>query len=146
MTKPIIAAVDPRRDDLAPAALAAQLARVLEAPVVLAAAYPVTLSIENLHPEYARALGRVADGGLDRLATQLDEPGITVRQAAVPSTGSPARALHALARDEHAQLLVIGSSVPCAGAHGGVPGARGPQRIQIDNREPVALAERRTRR
>jgi nucleotide-binding universal stress UspA family protein len=110
MTKPIIAAVDPRREDVAPAALALQLARVLEAPLMLAAAYPVDLAIDNLYPEYARALGRVADAGLDRLAAQLEQLGVTLQTKAVPSSGSPARALHRLARDEDAQMLVIGSS------------------------------------
>jgi hypothetical protein len=48
MSKPIIAAVDPRQDDVAPAALAALLCRLTGAPLIVAAAYPVDLSVDNL--------------------------------------------------------------------------------------------------
>jgi nucleotide-binding universal stress UspA family protein len=110
MTKPIIVAVDSSREDVAPAALGVVLARLLEAPLVLAAAYPVDLSVDNLYPEYAGALGRAADGAVDRVAGRLAAPDVTVTTTAVQTDGSPARALHQLAREEDAQLLVIGSS------------------------------------
>jgi nucleotide-binding universal stress UspA family protein len=110
VTQPIIAAVDPQREDVAPAALGALLARVLGAPLVLAAAYSVDLSIDNLHPEYACALGREADRAVERVAALVDDSGISLTTMAVPNGSSPARALHALAEREGAQLLVTGSS------------------------------------
>jgi hypothetical protein len=76
MSKPIIAAVDPRREDVAPAALGALLARVTGAPVILAAAYPVDLSIDNLHPDYARTLRLDTERALRRVATAADRAGI----------------------------------------------------------------------
>jgi hypothetical protein len=58
MSKPIIAAIDPLREDVAPAALGLLLARLTAAPLVLAAAYPVDLYVDSLYPEYARASRR----------------------------------------------------------------------------------------
>jgi nucleotide-binding universal stress UspA family protein len=110
MTKPIIVAADVRREDIAPARLGMALARLLDAPVVLATAYPVDLAIENLYPEYAVGLGRAADRAVELLARSAREPAIVLTTTAVPTGGSPARALHELAEREGAQLLVIGSS------------------------------------
>ena len=86
------------------------LAHVLDAPLVVAAVYSVDLSIDNLYPEYARALGREAERAVDRVAALIDDAGISVTTTAVPDGTAPARALCALARREDAQLLVIGSS------------------------------------
>jgi len=55
MSKPIIAAVDPLREDIAPAALGLLLARLTAAPLVLAAAYSVDRYADSLYPEDARA-------------------------------------------------------------------------------------------
>lgn len=110
VSKPIIAAVDPRREDVAPAALGAMLAQVLDARLVLAAVYAVDLSIDNLYPEYARTLGRDADRAVDRVAALIGDTGIPVSTTAIADGSSPARALRALAEREDAQLLVIGSS------------------------------------
>jgi nucleotide-binding universal stress UspA family protein len=108
VTEPIIVAVDPRHEDAAPAALGAMFAQLFDAPLVLAATYAVDLTIENLHPAYARALGDRADDAVQRVAALVgDVPATTT---AVPDGTSPARALHALAEREGAQLLVIGSS------------------------------------
>jgi nucleotide-binding universal stress UspA family protein len=101
MPKPIIAAVDPRGNDSSAAALGATLARAIRAPLIVAGAYPVDRAIDDLYPEYARALRLDAERSLRRA-------GATV--AAVASLGSPARALHELAEREHAQMLVIGAS------------------------------------
>jgi nucleotide-binding universal stress UspA family protein len=110
MTKPIIVAADVRREDIAPARFGMALGRILDAPVVLATAYPVTLSIQNLYPEYAVGLGRAADRAVELLARRVYEPDAALTTAAVETAGSPARALHELAEREDAQLLVIGSS------------------------------------
>lgn len=110
MPKPIIAAIDPRREDVAPAALGALLARLTGAPLVLAAAYPVDLAVDNLHPEYARTLRLETEQALCRVATATEAAGVPVRTTAVPADDSPARALHEFAEDADAKLLVIGSS------------------------------------
>jgi nucleotide-binding universal stress UspA family protein len=119
---PIIAAVDPRREDVAPAALGLLLARALDAPLVLAAAYPLDLAIDNLYPEYARALGRDASYALERVATALAATDVELSTTALEVSGSPARALHELAVAAGAQLLVIGSSDRGAAGRG-FPGA-----------------------
>src|SRR3712207_4887614 len=110
VTEPIIAAVDPRHQDVAPAALGAMFARHLGAPLVLATAYTVDLSTSNLHPAHAPARGRRAERAIERVAALLDDAGISVTTTAVADGRSPARALQALAERERAQLLVIGSS------------------------------------
>jgi nucleotide-binding universal stress UspA family protein len=105
MPQPIIAAVDPRRADRAPAALGAQLSRLTGAPLLLAATYPLDRSVDSLYPEYARSLRLDAERALQRIAA-----GTSAETVALPATGSPAHALHELAEREHASLLVIGSS------------------------------------
>jgi nucleotide-binding universal stress UspA family protein len=105
MSEPIIAAVDPRRADRAPAALGALLSRMTGAPLLLAATYPLDRSVDSLYPEYARSLRLDAERALHRIAADLD-----VETVALPADGSPAHALHDLAEREHASLLVIGSS------------------------------------
>lgn len=110
MTKPIIVAVDPRREDMAPAALGTRFARILRAPLLLAAAYPVDLPVDSLFPEYARSMELETEWALERVADRLRDPSVTIRTVALPVSGSPARVLQALAEREEAQLLVIGSS------------------------------------
>jgi nucleotide-binding universal stress UspA family protein len=105
MSEPIIAAVDPRRADRAPAALGALLSRLTGAPLLLAATYPLDRSVDSLYPEYARSLRLDAERALRRIAADTD-----AETVAVPADGSPARALHDLAERERASLLVIGSS------------------------------------
>jgi nucleotide-binding universal stress UspA family protein len=110
MTKPIIVAVDPRHEDVAPAALGTLFARLLRAPLVLAAAYPVDLPVDSMFPEYARSIEHETEWALERVADRLHESGVAIRTMALPVSGSPARVLQALAEREEAQLLVIGSS------------------------------------
>jgi nucleotide-binding universal stress UspA family protein len=105
MSEPIIAAVDPRRLDRAPAALGALLSRLTGAPLLLAATYPLDRSVDSLYPEYARSLRLDAERALRRIAAGFD-----AETVALPADGSPAHALHDLAEREHASLLVIGSS------------------------------------
>ena len=113
MSRPIIAAVDPLSEDVAPAALGLLLARLTAAPLVLAAAYPVELYVDSLYPEYARASRRDAEEAMNRVrdltehAAGASTPVTTVLTAAA---GLPARALHDLAEGEAASLVVIGSS------------------------------------
>jgi nucleotide-binding universal stress UspA family protein len=108
VTEPIIVAVDPRHEDVAPAALGAMFAQLFDAPLVLAATYAVDLSIENLHPAYASALGDRAHDAVERVAASVGD--IPVTTTALANGSSPARALHALAEREAARLLVIGPS------------------------------------
>ena len=110
MSKPLVAAVDPRREDVAPAALGAMLARLTGAPLVLAASYPVDLSVDNLHPEYARTLRLDTERALRRVAATVEAAGVPVTTTVVAADGSPARALHEFAEDAGARLLVLGSS------------------------------------
>jgi nucleotide-binding universal stress UspA family protein len=110
MSKPIIAAIDPRREDVAPAALGALLSRLTGAPLVLAGAYSVDLSVDNAYPDYTRALRLDTERALSRIAAAAEAAGVPVRTTAVPAEGSPARALHEFAEDADAKVLVIGSS------------------------------------
>jgi nucleotide-binding universal stress UspA family protein len=110
MSKPIIAAVDPRREDVAPAALGVLLARLTGAPLVIASTYSVDLAVDNLHPEYARTMRLDTERALRPVAAAAEAAGVPVRTTAVPADDSPARALHEFAEDADAKLLVIGSS------------------------------------
>lgn len=111
MSKPIIAALDPHREDIAPAALGMVLARLTGEPLVLAAAYHADPRVDTLYPEYARTMVRGAAEALARAAAQIrGATDISVTTIALPSSGSPARVLHELAEHENAGALVIGSS------------------------------------
>ena len=113
MLKPIIAAVDPLREDVAPAALGLLLARLTAAPLVLAAAYPVDVYVDSLYPEYARASLAHAEKAVNRVRDLVEQaPGASapVTTMMTPAAGFPARALHDLAEREDASLIVIGSS------------------------------------
>jgi nucleotide-binding universal stress UspA family protein len=113
MPKPIIAAVDPLREDVAPAALGLLLARLTSAPLVLAAAYAVDLYVDSLYPEYARNSRQTAEEAMRRVGALVEQtPGapVSVATAVTPTAGIPARALHGLASREEAAMIVIGSS------------------------------------
>ena len=112
MSKPVIAAIDVRHEDVAPAALGAMLARLLGEPLIVVTAYPVALSIDNLIPDYADALAREARKTADRVAQAVDgaRSGVSVTGMAVDAPGSIAKTLHSLAEREDASVLVLGSS------------------------------------
>jgi nucleotide-binding universal stress UspA family protein len=111
MTRPIIAALDPRCEDIAPAALGVMLARVTGAPLVLAAACRVDPPVNDRYPQHARALLREAEAVLKRAAKQVREVAdLALTTIGVPSSGSSARELHALAELQDAGVLVLGSS------------------------------------
>jgi nucleotide-binding universal stress UspA family protein len=111
--KPIIATVDPLREDVAPAALGLLLARLTAAPLVLAAAYRIDLYVDSSHPEYASASRRDAERATSRVADLAARaPGgpAAVTTTVTPDVGSATRALHDLAEREEASLVVIGSA------------------------------------
>jgi nucleotide-binding universal stress UspA family protein len=113
MEKPVIAAVDPLREDVAPAALGLLLARLTGAPLVLAAAYRIDVYVDTSYPEYASASRRDAEQAMSRIADLVARaPGAptAVTTTVTPAVGSATRALHDLAEREHARLVAIGSS------------------------------------
>jgi nucleotide-binding universal stress UspA family protein len=113
MHQPVIALVDPLRDDIAPVALGLMLARLTSAPLLLAGAYPVDLHVDGVYPELTRAFGADAEQGMSRFGTLVEHapgPRVPVATKVVASTGFPARALHDLAEHQEASLLVLGSS------------------------------------
>ena len=113
MPRPIVAAIDPRREDVAPAALGAQLARLTGARLVLAAAYRVDGAADAVYREYGRALRAEVEQALEHARVLLaDGPGmpLPISATAVHWDQSPALALHELAVRERAGALVLGSS------------------------------------
>ena len=113
MHQPVIAAVDPLREDTAPAALGLMLARLTWAPLLLAGAYPVDLHVDGVYPELTRAFRADAEAAMRRFGTLVESaPGarVPVATTVVPSAGFPARALHDLAVQEGASIVVLGSS------------------------------------
>jgi nucleotide-binding universal stress UspA family protein len=113
MAKPVIAAVDPLREDVGPAALGLLLARLTAAPLVLAAAYRTDVYVDSSYPEYASASRRDAEHAMHRVADLVARaPGspAAVTTTVTPAVGSATRALHDLAEREHARLVAIGSS------------------------------------
>jgi nucleotide-binding universal stress UspA family protein len=113
VSKPIIAAVDPLREDVAPAALGLLLARLTSAPLLLAAAYPVDVYVDSLYPEYARHSRRNAEEAMRRVCGLIEQTSATpvpITTDVTPTVGAPAQALHELAGREEAAMMVIGSS------------------------------------
>jgi nucleotide-binding universal stress UspA family protein len=113
MANPIIAAVDPLREDVAPAALVLLLARLTASPLVLAAAYRIDIYVDSSYPEYASVSRRDAEHAMSRVADLVARaPGepVAATTAVTPAVGSATRALHDLAEREQARLVAIGSS------------------------------------
>src|SRR5262245_211299 len=108
MQQLVVAGVDPLREDTAPAALGLMLARLTRAPLLLAGAYPV-----DLHVDGVDSLRAHAEAAVRRVGTLVESaPGtrVPVTTTVVPSAGFPARALHDLAEQEGAGIVVLGSS------------------------------------
>src|SRR3954451_22633553 len=106
MTAPIIAAYEPFPDDRAPVVLALAAARLTGAPVLAAAVYPWPISVHANGPPLpgepdSQAILR---GAVRRLHEDLDVETRIVIDLSVP------HGLHALARDEAASLIVVGST------------------------------------
>jgi nucleotide-binding universal stress UspA family protein len=113
MQQPVIAAVDPLRDDIAPAALGLMLARLTRAPLLLAGAYPVDLQVDSVYPELTSAFRADAEEAMRRIGALVEQargPRVPVTTTVAPFVGFPARALHDLAERDEASLVVLGSS------------------------------------
>jgi nucleotide-binding universal stress UspA family protein len=105
MAKPVIVGVDPREPDAAPVLVGAAFARLTGAPLIVAASY--------LHDEITNAVsgGRVERELRDDAARVLGElAGDLHAERLVIAGPSGARALHDVAADRDAGLLVVGSS------------------------------------
>jgi nucleotide-binding universal stress UspA family protein len=105
MPAPIIAAYEPLAEDRAPVALATALAAPTGAPVIAVTVYPWSMTdgwtqIYAYDPE----LPEVVQGALERLH---DDLGVETRM--VTGVSVPA-ALHALASELHAGVIVVGST------------------------------------
>ena len=110
MSQPVLAAIDPASEDIAPASLGLMLARLTSTSLLLASAYPV----DSASPDHTAARREDAEASIGRIAALVEhaaDDGIAVQTALVPSSGSPAHALHELAEREEAGMLVIGSSL-----------------------------------
>jgi nucleotide-binding universal stress UspA family protein len=139
--RPIIVALDPRRHDLAPAALGVMIARLHRAPVVLAGAYLVDADVDRTYPAYAHADRRDTERAMRHVATLLaDVPGepVPCATAALPAAHSIAQALNDLAEREGAHMLVVGSSRRELAAHR-LPSSLA-DRLIAGARCPVAVA------
>jgi nucleotide-binding universal stress UspA family protein len=120
---PVIAAIDPHRDDWSAASLGLLLARLAGAPLLLASVYTVP------HVEDAEARRDEALAGIEQVRRRLiDEadPAVQVSSTVLADQSSPARALHTLAERRNAAMIVVGSS------------ARGP----IGRMHPGAVTDR----
>jgi nucleotide-binding universal stress UspA family protein len=113
LEKPIIAALDPHRDDWSAAALGLLLARITGAPLVLASAYTVDPAVDRLSPESVEAMRAEALASVEGVrARVLQRPGppVHVTSTVIADEASPARAIHRLAERRDAAMLVVGSS------------------------------------
>ena len=120
-------------------ALASRLAKGTPADIVLARAYPYDDASSHLGDSSRRHdLREDAQQTLDRLRDRIQAPGhISTRTIPDPS---PARALHTLAVQERASLIVIGSSH--RGAVGRVFAGTTAERLLHGAPCPVAVAPR----
>jgi nucleotide-binding universal stress UspA family protein len=117
MSKSVLVGYDPREHDRAPVQFAVAVARFTAAPLVVACVeagagvIPVSAG-QSLPYAVTQTDGDlVADCSetIDEIAASLENEGIPVACRRLRST-SAARALHELAEDEDAGLLVVGSS------------------------------------
>jgi nucleotide-binding universal stress UspA family protein len=117
MPRPIIVGHDPKSDDRAAVRLGVQVARFTHAPLIIVSVHsgpvPVALSAGQTlpYPVGTMDVDLVEDGtpALDQIAGELEAEGVTVETRPLLGT-SAARALHEVAGEEHAALLVIGTS------------------------------------
>jgi nucleotide-binding universal stress UspA family protein len=108
MTRPILAAYDPKSKDAGPVELALAAARFYDAPVIVVAACatPVTAAYpmpaeEDLLPYNEQAL--------ETLEGELETGGVAVEYRTMRGQSAPA-VLHHVAEAEDAQLLTVGST------------------------------------
>lgn len=111
--RPVIAALDPHREDWDAARLGLLLARATGAPLLLASAYVVDAATARVSPQYVEGLRSAALASVervrDRVAAGVGAP-VEVSSTVIADEGSPARAIHRLAARRDAAMLVIGSS------------------------------------
>jgi nucleotide-binding universal stress UspA family protein len=137
MPATIVVGVDdsPRSEDAI--ALARALAEAAGANVLAVCAFPYDDRPEaHFNPAMRPALQELADATLERLCEPLTDDA-RVRRLAVGDV-SPARALERVARDEHAALIVVGSSH--AGRHARLHPGSTAQRLLHGAPCAVALA------
>jgi nucleotide-binding universal stress UspA family protein len=110
--RPVIAALDPHREDWGAARLGLLLARATGAPLLLASAYVVDAATAQVSPTYVDDLRTAALASVERVRARVSaEIGAPVEvSSTVIAEGSPARAIHRLAARRDAAMLVIGSS------------------------------------
>jgi nucleotide-binding universal stress UspA family protein len=134
MPAPIVAAYDPFAEDRAPVELALAAAELTGAGVVAAAVF-VSPSVGGLMVDpymLSDDLQEMIDASLDRLRDDLPVETRLVLDTSVP------RALHTLARDEEAGLIVVGSTA--RGSAGRVLPGSTAERLLHGAPCPVALA------
>ena len=98
--QPVIAALDPHRDDWSAASLGLLLAHVTGAPLLLVSAYG-----EGVRDEALAAIEQVRR----RVLAQAG-PGVRVSSTVIADDAGPARAIHRLAERRDAAIIVVGSS------------------------------------
>jgi nucleotide-binding universal stress UspA family protein len=107
MAKPILVGIDPGRDDPSPPALAGALSRATGAPIVVIAAFPWGLPAGRGYSTPPAEAPTEVREALDRAAQALTGFDVTTKAA---YNTSPARALHVVAEDLDAGLIVVGST------------------------------------
>jgi len=139
MTRPILAAYDPKSKDPGPARLALAAAQFSGAPVIVVAACanPVTAAYpmpaeEDLLP--------ASDEALEALQAELETDGVAVEYRMVPGQSAPS-VLHRAAEQEDAQLLVVGST--SRGAVGRVFPGSTAERLMHGAPCPIAVVPHR---
>jgi nucleotide-binding universal stress UspA family protein len=138
MTRPVLAAFDPKSQDPAPARFALAAARFAGAPAAVvsvcalpvAAGYPIPAE-EDLGPD--------AQEALEALRHELDVAGAVADFRMVRGRSAPSE-LHRLAEDEDAMLLVVGSTE--RGAAGRVFPGSTAERLMHGAPCPIAVVPR----
>ena len=133
----IIVGIDGRDQKTDALALGTDLARLGGGRLLVTYVYPWSPSSVRLGAAYARTLREDAEQLL-RDATQ-DLDGVDAETRAVPDLSTP-RALHHLAEEEHADLIVVGS--PHRGPVGRTLLGSTGERVMHGSPVPVAIAPR----
>jgi nucleotide-binding universal stress UspA family protein len=135
MTRPILAAFDPKSKDPSPVRFAVTAARFSGAPVIVAAvcATPVSTAYPMPPEEH---LAPYAEQALRALEAELDAGGVAIEYRTVYGPSVP-WALHRVAEREDAALLVVGSTN--RGATGRVLPGSTAERLMQGSPCPIAV-------